>query len=574
MYRDKAQWAAVRNRVLVEGASRRQVARETGISLTVVRKMLYHPAPPPPVRGMRPRPKLGPYLTTIESMLASDRSEFQIEQARARAIYDHIKDNEGYTGAFKTVANYVGSASRRKLRFWGFVYDLMASLDRRRGIGFLLALSRSEPAIVSETRAEALHRACKLAAEVQWTLGRRELRRKRDWDWMHELTFGRMPSHEIQKDIGDLPGLAPLLRSLRDGKYTQRAKALAVLANAKGIDKATICAFANLNKASVNKYIRVHASQDAERLFAPRSSRARKTQDETLKTAVFSVLHQPPAAFGFNRTSWRMQDLRRALSDKGQPAGSEVIREIVRAAGYRWRKARIALTSQDPDYASKVARIKEVLSQLSADEAFFSIDEFGPFAVRMTGGILLVPPGEQRIVPQRQRARGRIILTAALELSGNQVTHFYSTAKNTAEMIRMMEVLVARYGDRKRIFLSWDAASWHMSKELYRTIDRHNAEAAGKRPVIETVPLPAGAQFLNVIESVFSGMARAIVHNSDYASVDDAKSAIDRYFSERNEHFRRNPQRAGRKIWGKEREPPAFKEGNNCKAPEYCWGRG
>ena len=80
MYRDKAQWAAVRNRVLVEGIPRRQVARETGISLTVVRKMLDHPAPPPPVRGMRPRPKLGPYLTTIESMLASDRSEFQVEQ--------------------------------------------------------------------------------------------------------------------------------------------------------------------------------------------------------------------------------------------------------------------------------------------------------------------------------------------------------------------------------------------------------------------------------------------------------------------------------------------------------------
>ncbi len=30
----------------------------------------------------------------------------------------------------------------------------------------------------------------------------------------------------------------------------------------------------------------------------------------------------------------------------------------------------------------------------------------------------------------------------------------------------------------------------------------------------------AGAQFLNVIESVFSGMARAIIHNSDYPSLD------------------------------------------------------
>jgi len=51
-----------------------------------------------------------------------------------------------------------------------------------------------------------------------------------------------------------------------------------------------------------------------------------------------------------------------------------------------------------------------------------------------------------------------------------------------------------------------------------------------------------------VIESVFSGMARAIIHNSDYASVEAAKAAIDRYFRERNEHFIKHPRRAGRKV--------------------------
>ena len=55
--------------------------------------------------------------------------------------------------------------------------------------------------------------------------------------------------------------------------------------------------------------------------------------------------------------------------------------------------------------------------------------------------------------------------------------------------------------------------------------------------VMKTAPLPAGAQFLNVIESVFSGMARAIIHNTDYPSVEAAKEAIDVYFSERNAHF-------------------------------------
>jgi hypothetical protein len=145
--------------------------------------------------------------------------------------------------------------------------------------------------------------------------------------------------------------------------------------------------------------------------------------------------------------------------------------------------------------------------------------------------------------------------------------HFYSSGKNTTEMIRMMEMLIERYRDRRTIYLSWDAASWHISKQLYKCIDSHNALA--QKPLVETAPLPAGAQFLNVIESVFSGMARAIIHNSDYKTTDDAKAAIDRYFQERNAHFQRSPRRAGSKIWGKERELPAFSDANNCKDPRY-----
>jgi hypothetical protein len=66
-------------------------------------------------------------------------------------------------------------------------------------------------------------------------------------------------------------------------------------------------------------------------------------------------------------------------------------------------------------------------------------------------------------------------------------------------------------------------------------------------PIMKTAALPAGAQFLNVIESVFSGMARAVIHNSDYPSVEANKEAIDGYFYERNVHFSKHPKRAGQR---------------------------
>ena len=163
-------------------------------------------------------------------------------------------------------------------------------------------------------------------------------------------------------------------------------------------------------------------------------------------------------------------------------------------------------------------------------------------------------------------------MTAALELSRNQITHFYSPRKDTGEMLRMLGKLIQEYKHKSRVYLSWDAASWHISKMFRDQVDQHNeaiikGETAG--PAVALAPLPAGAQFLNVIESVFSGMARAIIANSNYASVDEARAAIDRYIRERNEKFKCTPKRAGGSIWGKEREPPRFSESNNCKDPLY-----
>jgi hypothetical protein len=111
-----------------------------------------------------------------------------------------------------------------------------------------------------------------------------------------------------------------------------------------------------------------------------------------------------------------------------------------------------------------------------------------------------------------------------------------------------------------------------MSKMLYARVAEHNdainkGDVAG--PLVALAPLPAGAQFLNVIESVFSGMARAVIANSNYASVEEARAAIERYVQERNEKFRCAPQRAGGKIWGMEREPARFSGSNNCKDPRY-----
>jgi transposase len=568
MYRDAAQWASIRRRILREGASIRQVVRETGISRKTVRKMLDHPLPKPYGPRSRRYPKLGPHTASVQRMLRENATLPPSARRSVKVIYECIRDQEGFGGSYGSVKDYARPRVSDAGCIWEYAYDLLASLEKRHAIDFLFLLSRADPPVVSAQRTERFFRDAGRVVSVAPKPDARE--RRAAFEWMRAVLQKDIGPDGLRRDLGDIPDPEALLHRLYDGRLSDRNRAMTVLADHHGLSSGMACSFLVIDKKTHRRYLRMFRTGGAAALFARQTKSTRKFDDEEVKQAVFRLLHEPPSTYGINRTTWIMSDLARVLRETGHPACPEVVRRITKAAGWRWRKARVVLTSSDPDYVEKLGRIRSILSGLRPDEAFFSIDEFGPFAVKAKPGLALCAPGEQRVVPQWQKSRGCLILTAALELSGNQVTHFYSPRKNTGEMLRMMELLVERYHDRRKLYPSWDAASWHISKRLHQRVEEHNATvAAGGGPTVESVPLPSGAQFLNVIESVFSGMARSIIHNSDYRTVDDAKAAIDRHLDDRNRHFLEHPKRAGRKIWGKEREAADFSEANNCKDPRY-----
>jgi hypothetical protein len=100
------------------------------------------------------------------------------------------------------------------------------------------------------------------------------------------------------------------------------------------------------------------------------------------------------------------------------------------------------------------------------------------------------------------------------------------------------------------LYVIWDAVAWHDSASLLSAVDCFSKvtlhSSAG--PVLELVPLPTSARFLNVVEGVLSGVTRAVMDNPDYPSSIEINRAISRNLVERNEHFQNNPKRAGKKI--------------------------
>jgi transposase len=534
MHRDPKRWTYVRHLILEEGHSRRGVSRQTGLSRNTIRKMLKSPRPP---GAVLPPESADRKLLEAAQFLAAERLSIDPSAYRRRVLY-----------------------------LWGRARDLVLKLDRRRGAALLREIA--ELISGNTTAAEANARA----GEPSSRRGVARARAVADRDWMDRLLRAAIRTTEIAA-LGDPDERALLLAQIKSGPLRQRKKAVAVLAQRRGVGIRAIAGHLSVSRVSVRKYVRAFAEGGAQTLFASgKRVGGRRAENEQVRKAVFALLHEPPSAIGINRTTWRMADLTIALRERGTPVCAQVVREITRSAGWRWRKARKVLTSSDPEYRQKVHHIQCILGGLQEDEAFFSVDEFGPFSVRAQGGRMLVEPGQVPTVPQYQKSKGSLIMTAALELSKNQLTHFYSPRKDTGEMLRMLGRLIDQYRHKARIYLSWDAASWHMSKMLHDHVAQHNENIMsgdGHGPTVALAPLPAGAQFLNVIESVFSGMARAILANSNYASIDAARAAIDRYIRERNEKFAFAPRRAGGAIWGSEREPPQFSESNNCKDPLY-----
>ncbi len=104
-------YARVRRAVLVEGMSRRAVAREFGLARKTVGKMLEFSLPPG-YRRQKPvrRPKLGPWQGMIDAILEDDKQRPRKQRHTARRIFERLRAEHAYTGGYTIVKDYVRSA--------------------------------------------------------------------------------------------------------------------------------------------------------------------------------------------------------------------------------------------------------------------------------------------------------------------------------------------------------------------------------------------------------------------------------------------------------------------------------
>jgi transposase len=328
------------------------------------------------------------------------------------------------------------------------------------------------------------------------------------------------------------------------------------------------CTATSLSTASIERWSSAHKATGRAGLV-PKKRRHKAVIAGWERTKrVLEIFHGSPLAHGINRTSWTGEALAQAYEARwGEGIAPGTARRHIAQCGYTYTRAKEVLTSSDPEYYEKLHAILEKLHSLAEDEAFFFVDELGPVRVRKHGGRSYMKKDSITRVPKIQPHRGSVCLVGALCARTNQVSWLYCASKDSRAMIDITEVLFNQYHAMRTLYLTWDAASWHSSDEFVTWLNAFNniSMENDDGPRIEVLPLPANAQFLDVIESVFSGMKKAVIHNSNYQSSDEMKGAISRHFRERNTFFSENPKRAGKKIW----EIDFFQDVENIRAGNY-----
>jgi transposase len=390
-------------------------------------------------------------------------------------------------------------------------------------------------------------------------------------EWLLELAHGTYAGERFQSHLPHTTDLQFLLSKLKHGRSRDRKKAATILARKRGISNSLIAKALLSSRKTTRRYYKMYLEAGPEKLFAWNTSRYIDVEAHYFERTkrIFEIFHHKPTAFGINRANWTHSALLNAYEQSyGETISRCTLVRILRRAGFRWRKARRVLTSPDPRYHEKLELLLSTLHHLGENEMFFFLDEWGPTQVRKRGG--KAHRNEHVTIPRHQISRGNVSLVGALSATTNQVTWPFLESKDSHAMMDMIEVLFNQYHTKAKLYITWDAVVWHNSGSLLEALDQFNDETRDLSvgPVIELVPLPTSSQFLNVIEGVLSGMTRAVINNSDYHDVAQMKQAISRHFTERNEHFRDNPRRAGKKIW----ELDFFQDFDALRAGNYKEG--
>jgi transposase len=342
------------------------------------------------------------------------------------------------------------------------------------------------------------------------------------------------------------------LRRSRCGKKRETLHAAILLDSANGMSDGAVARNSGVNRHTVALCVRKFLQFGLEAALGelPRPGRSRRIPDD----AIAWVQHcacEKPKELGYAEELWTFsllqKHVRKHCTEAGHPSLIQLSRSrlhrILTQGEIRPHKIRYYVERRDAEFESKMVEVLHVYKEVEIVNAelvkgtlqeppvvTISYDEKPGIQALSTTTPDRPPKPNQfagHLRDYEYKRLGTVSLLAALDLHTGRVTEIVSDHHASADFIALLSKLDEGYPPQTRIRLLLDNHSAHISKETQGWLNLHPQR-------FEFVFTPKHGSWLNIVETMFSKMARSMLRGIRVASKQELIDRIHLYFTQIN----------------------------------------
>jgi transposase len=342
------------------------------------------------------------------------------------------------------------------------------------------------------------------------------------------------------------------LRRSRSEEKRRTLHAAILLDCASGMSDSAVAAANHVNRHSVALCVRKYLRFGLEAALGelPRPGQSRRIPDDAI-VWVRDCACQKPKDLGYSYELWTYALLQRHLRKECAAAGHPSLLTLSRSKLHRIltqgevkpHKIRYYVERRDPEFASKMIEVLHVYKEVEIVNAgvvegtlkepstvTISYDE-KPGIQALATTTPDRPPAPNRhpshLRDYEYKRLGTVSLLAGLDLHTGRVTEIVRDRHASSDFIALLTKLDNEYPAQTRIRLLLDNHSAHISKETQAYLSDHPQR-------FEFVFTPRHGSWLNIVETLFSRMARSMLRGIRVASKQELIDRIHLYFAEIN----------------------------------------
>lgn len=276
----------------------------------------------------------------------------------------------------------------------------------------------------------------------------------------------------------------------------------------------------------------------------PRSGRTATITDDD-KAYVRHVACYKPTDFGYPEELWTQAKLaahiREHCADDGYPNLARVTKsmvwKILNEEGMKPHRIRYYLERRDPDFQEKMEKVlmvyKEIQIAIETDtrDGMITISYDEKPSIQALGTTVDDEPMSERhgfIARDPDYIRyGTVTLLAGMNLVTGEIIPLVRETHRSSDFIDFLKIVDERYPDAKCIRIVLDNLSTHTSKDVMSYLNTRS----GRFVFVFT---PKHGSWLNIIESFFGKMSRAMLRGIRVGSKQELTDRIYAYIDEVN----------------------------------------